>query len=38
MPSYAREDLDLYGFELNTTEMATLSAKGKQIDSCAQGY
>eukprot|EP00966_Prymnesium_polylepis_P282048 6517766-Prymnesium_polylepis.1 len=38
MPGYAKEDLDLYGFELNATEMTTLSATGKQIKSCAQGY
>ena len=38
MPSYATEDLDLYSFELTTEEMATLSATGKQIPSCAQGY
>ena len=38
VPAYAKEDLDLYGFELSAAEMATLSATGKQISSCAQGY
>ena len=38
MPSYAKEDLDVYSFELSDGEMATLSATGKQIASCAQGY
>merc|ERR1712216_959695 len=37
MPSYAKGDLDVYGFELSDSEMATLGALGKQIDSCAQG-
>ena len=34
---YAKEDLDLYSFELNDAEMSTLSGKGKQIKSCEQG-
>jgi len=38
MPSYAKEDLDLYGFELSADEMTTLSATGTQIGQCAQGY
>lgn len=38
MLSYAKEDLDVYSFELSDGEMATLSATGKQIPSCAQGY
>jgi len=38
MAAYARSDLDLYGFELSTDEMARLSATGKQIGSCEQGY
>ena len=38
MDDYAKADLDLYGFELTDAEMATLSATGKQIGQCAQGY
>ena len=38
MPSYAKEDLDVYGFELDDDEMATLSATGKQVPSCEQGF
>jgi len=37
MDGYAKEDLDLYSFELNDAEMSTLSGKGKQIKSCEQG-
>eukprot|EP00316_Scyphosphaera_apsteinii_P005905 CAMPEP_0119307728 /NCGR_PEP_ID=MMETSP1333-20130426/8133_1 /TAXON_ID=418940 /ORGANISM="Scyphosphaera apsteinii, Strain RCC1455" /LENGTH=278 /DNA_ID=CAMNT_0007311325 /DNA_START=160 /DNA_END=999 /DNA_ORIENTATION=+ len=40
MPSYAKANLDLYGFELSANEMATLDATGSPIrgGSCAQGY
>ena len=37
MRSYAREDLGIFGFELSADEMATLSATGTQIKSCAPG-
>ena len=38
MPGYAKSDLDLYGFDLSADEMKTLSATGKQVPSCEQGY
>ena len=38
MPGYAKSDLDVYSFALSDAEMATLSAMGKQISSCQQGY
>jgi len=37
MRSYAREDLGIFGFELSADDMATLSATGTQIKSCAPG-
>ena len=38
IPEFAKSDLDVYGFELSDDEMKTLSATGKQLGSCAQGY